>query len=192
MSAKTKSTRNAAPHSRRPVGGHATFGAGAVVLGALLLAACGGEPSSQRLKEERLAPNELESAPVDPSQIGGAKVTGIVTRIVAGTPSEEGVYSILLFVPPDTEIKSHSHRDDRVGSVLSGTWYFAYGEQFAAGELEELKAGSVYTEPGGQAHFARTRAEPVVLSITGNGPTDTHYINPADDPKTKPEAQAQR
>jgi quercetin dioxygenase-like cupin family protein len=192
MTAKTTLTCNAAPHPRRPTGGRATLVAGAAMLGVLLLAACGGEPKPQRLEAVRLAPDELGSAPVDQSQIGGAKLTGIVTRVVAGTPSEEGVYSILLFVPPDTEIKSHSHRDDRVGSVLSGTWYFAYGEQFAAGELEELKAGSVYTEPGGQAHFARTRAEPVVLSITGNGPTDTHYINPADDPKTKPEAQAQR
>lgn len=102
-----------------------------------------------------------------------------------GTPNEQGFYSIVLFVPPETTIQAHSHRDARVASVLSGTWQFAYGEHFDAAALEALAPGSVYSEPGGASHFARTGAEPVVLHITGNGPTDTHYIDPADDPKTK-------
>jgi len=36
-----------------------------------------------------------------------------------------------------------------------------------------VAAGQLYTEPGGVAHFALTRAEPVVVYITGFGPTDT-------------------
>jgi hypothetical protein len=44
-------------------------------------------------------------------------------------------------------------------------------------------AGSVYSEPGGVNHFARTTDTPVVVHISGYGPTDTRYFNPADDPE---------
>jgi hypothetical protein len=33
-----------------------------------------------------------------------------------------------------------------------------------------------YTEPGRVAHFAETKADPVVVYITGHGPTDTAYV----------------
>ena len=166
----------------------------ACLAGLVTLGACGGTSSSNapHVPELRLAPSELTTTPEDPSQVGGAKLTGITTRIVTGTPQEGGFYSIMLFVPPETTIQSHSHRDDRVASVLSGTWEFAYGEHFDASQLKELAPGSVYSEPGGLAHFARTGAEPVVLHITGNGPTDTHYVNPEDDPKNKAEQQAKK
>jgi hypothetical protein len=48
-----------------------------------------------------------------------------------------------------------------------------------------LPSGSFYTEPGGVAHFAMTKAESVVVYITGFGPTDTLYVNAANDPRTK-------
>jgi hypothetical protein len=44
-------------------------------------------------------------------------------------------------------------------------------------------ASSFYTEPGGEAHFALTKAQPVVVYITGFGPTDTVYLNAANDPR---------
>jgi hypothetical protein len=34
-------------------------------------------------------------------------------------------------------------------------------------------------------HFARTDAEPVIVQISGYGPTDTHYFDPANDPRAK-------
>jgi quercetin dioxygenase-like cupin family protein len=156
-----------------------------VPLLSLSLLACGSSKSEPHVPELRLAPDELSTAPEDQSQIGSAKVTGIHTRVVLGTPEESGFYSIMLFIPPETTIQPHSHRDDRVAAVLSGTWKFAYGDQFDPSQLKELAPGSVYSEPGGAKHFALTGAEPVVLHITGNGPTDTHYVNPADDPKNK-------
>jgi quercetin dioxygenase-like cupin family protein len=184
------SERGGEAMSRNRAGRSLHFGRGTWValMSAVGVVACGGGGQSSdgpHVPEVRLAPAELETAPEDQSQIGSAKATGIQTRIVVGTPNEKGFYSIMLFVPPETTIQAHSHRDDRVASVLSGTWQFAYGEHFDASQLKELAPGSVYSEPGGESHFARTGSEPVVLHITGNGPTDTHYINPADDPKTK-------
>lgn len=38
-------------------------------------------------------------------------------------------------------------QDDRVATVLKGTWYFGYGERFDEAALTALEAGSFYTEP---------------------------------------------
>lgn len=43
------------------------------------------------------------------------------------------------------------------------------------------RSGSFYSEPGGVARFAETKADPVLVYITGNGPTDTRYLQDATD-----------
>src|SRR6267143_193285 len=45
-----------------------------------------------------------------------------------------------------------------------------------------LPAGSFYTEPSGVAHFAETPAEPVVVYLTGDGPSDTQYVKTTAEP----------
>jgi hypothetical protein len=50
--------------------------------------------------------------------------------------------------------------------------------------LKSLPPGSVYSEPGGINDFARTDGEPVLVEISGFGPTDTRHFDPADTPKT--------
>lgn len=113
---------------------------------------------------------------------GNAKVQ-VVTFL--GDPSRPGPYSQLLRVAPHASIPAHHHAGDRVGTVLSGTWHFGYGTKFDPAKLKTLPSGSVYTEPANAAHFAQTGDEPVTVLITGFGPTDTRYENPADDPKAK-------
>jgi len=52
----------------------------------------------------------------------------------------------------------------------------------AIGQL--VIAGSVYSEQGAVTHFAQTGAEPVLVEISGFGPTDTRYFDPANTPTT--------
>ena len=78
----------------------------------------------------------------------------------------------------------HGVRDDRMATVVSGNWQFGYGTHFDESALKILPPGSVYSEPGGLNHFARTTDVPVVVHICGFGPTDTRYFNPADDPES--------
>jgi hypothetical protein len=138
------------------------------------------------MEELRKTPSELQ-APQDTNQIGSSGLSGVHTKVVVGDPSKAGFYSILLFVPPRTTIQAHSHRDDRMATVVAGIWSFGYGDHFDAAHLKKLPPGSVYSEPGaGHNHFARTEAEPVVVHITGYGPTDTKYFDPKDDPKAHP------
>jgi len=154
---------------------------------ALALGFCGcshAQHREPRSPELRLTPEELQSrgrsSDVAP---GTSAVHGIETAFVAGDPKVRGVYTIMLRVPANTSIAAHSHPDDRVATVLSGTWYFGYGSKLDAERLRALPPGSFYTEPPGQDHFARTGDSPAVVLITGYGPTGTLYVDGADDPR---------
>jgi uncharacterized RmlC-like cupin family protein len=113
---------------------------------------------------------------------GGSGNAAVQVVTVLGDASKPGPYAQLLKVGPNARIAAHHHAGDRVGSVLQGTWHFGYGTQFDRAKLKTLPVGSVYTEPSNESHFAMTGNEPVVVLITGTGPTDTVYENPTDDP----------
>src|SRR5262245_541850 len=145
----------------------------------------GSLSSKSALPEMRLTPDEVRANQTGTEQIGSSFLAGVSTKVLAGDPSKPGFYTIILSVPANTTIPAHSHRDDRMATVVSGTWQFGYGDRFDENALKRLPPGSVYSEPGAANHFARTgRSEPVLVQITGIGPTDTRYVNPVDAPKT--------
>lgn len=141
--------------------------------------------AAQSLPEMRMTPSEIRASALDNNQIGSSGLPGVHTKGIFGDPTKVGFYTILLFVPAHTTIQAHSHRDDRVATVVSGEWHLGYGNHFDAKSLKTLPPGSVYSEPGGDNHFARTDADPVIVEISGHGPTDTHYFDPKDDPKAR-------
>jgi quercetin dioxygenase-like cupin family protein len=98
--------------------------------------------------------------------------------VLQGDPAQEGSYTIALEVPPNTQIKAHTHKDPRSAIVVRGTWYFGYGRQANEAAMKQLVAGSFYTEPAGNGHFARTGSDGATVYITGWGPTDTVYVEP--------------
>lgn len=133
----------------------------------------------------RLAPRDITGLPAEGAVAGTSRVSGVTTTVLSGDPGRAGIYTIRLYVPAHTTIRAHSHRDDRSAVVVSGIWWFGYGAKADAATLKPLPAGSFYTEPAGQPHFARTGDNPVVVYITGLGPTDTVYVNPADEPSRR-------
>jgi quercetin dioxygenase-like cupin family protein len=143
--------------------------------------------AAQALPEIRMTPTEMRSSAVDNNKIGGAGLPGSHTKVLFGNPAKAGFYTILLFVPAHTTIQAHSHRDDRMATVVSGEWHFGYGDHFDGKALKTLPPGSVYSEPGGVSHnhFARTDADAVIVQISGFGPTDTHYFEAANDPAAR-------
>jgi uncharacterized RmlC-like cupin family protein len=130
----------------------------------------------------RLAPADIAALPMLGAGAGTSGVAGIRTRILSGDPTKAGLYTIALTVPANTRIAAHRHRDDRTATVVSGTWYFGYGDKAEDAAFKPLPPGSFYAEPGDVAHFARTGETPVTLYITGVGPTDTRYVELATTP----------
>lgn len=152
---------------------------------AVLAVCCGAGALPRRIPDFRLTPDEIAAGTFDNGKTGSSGAEGIRTKVLAGDPSRAGFYSIVLFVPPNTTIQPHSHAGDRVATVLSGRWHIGYGAQFSEGSLKELPPGSVYSEPARREHFAKTGNEAVIVEISGYGPTDTVYVNAADDPSVK-------
>ena len=131
----------------------------------------------------RLTPAEIEALGKGGAGPGSSGVAGIQTTVLAGDPTQPGPYTIRLWAPANTRIAAHSHRDERSTVVVSGTWYFGYGDKADETKVKALPPGGFYTEPAGEPHFALTKAEPVVVYIFGYGPTDTVYVDPAATPK---------
>ena len=126
--------------------------------------------ADQPLPERRLTPADLAT-------VGGAPPRpGVQMRALVGDPSRPGLYSVRVSIPAHTRVPPHTHRDNRAVLVLSGTWHMGYGTRFASEALKALPAGSFYTEPAAQPHFAETLDEPVVIIVTGYGPSDTRMV----------------
>ena len=126
---------------------------------------------------QRLAPKDIRELAQTGPGAGTSGVAGITTRVLKGDPTGSGLYTIQLEVPANTRIEAHEHPDDRVATVVSGTWYLGYGTHFDEKQLKALPPGSFYTEPAREPHFARTGSVPVVVQISGVGPTGTRYAS---------------
>ena len=107
-----------------------------------------------------------------------ANPAGPTMTVLVGDPKLPGLYTVRVAIPAHTQVKPHTHRDNRSVTVLSGSWQMGYGKEFEAKALKELKPGSLFTEPAGQPHFSQTTDEPVVILVTGYGPNDTKFVTP--------------
>jgi quercetin dioxygenase-like cupin family protein len=118
---------------------------------------------------QRLTPSEIEAR--TPATGSGPRMTSLL-----GDPTKAGLYTVRVSIPAHTQVRPHTHRDNRAVTVLSGTWHMGYGTTFDPKALKDLPPGSFYTEPAGQPHFAQTEDEPVVILVTGYGPSDTQFV----------------
>ena len=151
----------------------------------MLIVAASSVLAAQGGGEQRVTPSEVKWPAPAAGSVGTSGNAGTQTVVLKGDPTKPGLYSMLLRVGPNTRIEAHAHPDDRVATVISGTWYFGYGAKFDEQALKMLPPGSFYTEPPNTNHFAMTRGEGVTIQITGTGPSGTTYADPANDPARK-------
>ena len=144
-----------------------------------------GYPAENDLPPSRITAAEVPWPDNSARTEGTAMRSGLQTLIISGNAKAPSLFTIMFKLPPNTKVPPHSHPDMRSCFVLSGIWYFAYGETRNDSELKALPPGSHYTEPAGMNHFAETRDEPVVAECTAVGPTGTTFVNPADDPRNR-------
>lgn len=97
---------------------------------------------------------------------------------ILGDDGKPGIYVNRTKFPPNTRIQPHSHPDERVVTVISGTLYMGYGERLDEGATKTLSAGSIWTEPANQPHFVFTKDEEAVIQVVGHGPSGTMRIEP--------------
>jgi len=150
-------------------------------LAAVVAAAALGSPAFAQDGRLTMRPGDVKWPAARAGAAGTSGASGIATVVLKGDPTKPGMYVLQLRAAPNMTIQAHSHKDDRVATVLKGTWYFGYGDTFNEAALKALEPGSVYTEPPNVSHFARTKEE-VIIQIVGFGPSSTTYVDPANDP----------
>jgi len=152
----------------------------------LILNISSANAQPNKKEQFRMTQQEIIAAKASgPTAPGSSNLSAVQVIVIYGDPSRAGLYTILLKVAGNTKIPAHLHPDDRVGTVVSGTWYFGDGDKIDESKLKKLPLGSVYSEGENQNHFAMTKNEPVIVEITGYGPSGVTYVNPADDPKNE-------
>jgi quercetin dioxygenase-like cupin family protein len=107
---------------------------------------------------------------------------GIEFVILEGDPSEPGVFTMRFRAPDGYVIPPHWHTGTERLTVLSGVFHLGHGEQFDRQAAERLPAGSHFSLPPEERHFAFTEGETVV-QLSSVGPWQITYVNPADDPR---------
>ena len=146
----------------------ATILAAGCIASALLVS--GGLARSEPLVAIRMAPDEFKW---DTPSSGSQRVK------LVGDEQKSGMYPYRVRFPANWKVQPHFHPDERVVTVMSGTLYFGYGEQFDESAMKALPAGSIWTEPAKQPHFVWAKDGEVVIQVVGaNGPSGLTRIEP--------------
>jgi mannose-6-phosphate isomerase-like protein (cupin superfamily) len=103
--------------------------------------------------------------------------------ILYGDPRKPVPYITRVKQPADYKIAPHTHPEERVYTVISGTFYIGFGDKFDSTRLKALPAGSVIVVPANASHFHWMRSGEAVVQVSGVGPSGIDYVDHADDPR---------
>jgi quercetin dioxygenase-like cupin family protein len=102
---------------------------------------------------------------------------GVETAVIFGDPIKPGPYVLRAKFPAGYKLMPHFHPDEwRTGVVLSGTYYFAVGEQWDETKLKPYPTGTFFSEPKGTPHYVWAKDGEVIVQFTGMGPTAVTLI----------------
>ena len=102
---------------------------------------------------------------------------GLQTVMLIGDPTKPEPYAERIKIPAGSKLNPHSHSNSsRMVTVLAGTFYYAFGEQFDESKLKAFPPGSFFTEPENRPHYGLTKDEEVILQLNAVGPADTRYV----------------
>ena len=105
--------------------------------------------------------------------------SGSQRAMLVGDEQRPGMYMYRSRFPAGYQVRPHFHPDERVVTVISGTLYMGYGEQFDERAMRVLPPGSIWTEPAKQPHFVWAKDGEVVIQVVGsNGPSGVTRIEP--------------
>jgi quercetin dioxygenase-like cupin family protein len=138
----------------------------------------GGTSAGAQSTHVMVTPDQVKWGPGPPSLPPGAQLA-----VLEGDPSKAGSsFAIRVRFPDGYRVPPHWHPTDERVLVLAGTLGVGLGDKFDPAAGHELPAGSYAVMPQGVRHFAWAKGE-TVIQVSGIGPFEVNYVNPADDPR---------
>ncbi len=119
--------------------------------------------------QESPVPIELEQT----QWVSVPNLSGLQVAWAIGSEEGAGLYVLRVKLEADARIPVHTHPDERISTVLSGTLYVGFGDQFDEKSLVKIVEGACYVAPAGVAHFVWAKDGEVVYQEMGSGPTAT-------------------
>lgn len=126
--------------------------------------------------------SQLKWAPAPNFVPEGAEVT-----VLSGDPSKDGPYVIRLKMPAGYRVPAHNHPTTEMVTVISGEFHLGMGDRLDEEKSTLLTAGGYAEAPAKMNHYAWA-SSPTIVQIHGQGPFAITYVNPDDDPRSKPQA----
>ena len=115
------------------------------------------------------------SVSIQPSEIQWKPFTapGMEIAWLRGGPTTAGPYTFRLKMAVGSYSAAHFHPDERMATVLSGTIYLGYGDEFDPAKAKAYPAGSFYVIPATARHFIWAKDSETIVQEFGFGPTGT-------------------
>ncbi len=104
--------------------------------------------------------------------------------VLEGDFGEPGFFTMQIRMPDGFLIAPHWHPAVERVTVISGTFSLGHGDVVDRAAAQRLPAGSHFSLPREMRHFAFTEGE-TIIQLSSIGPWEIHYVNPADDPRTR-------
>src|SRR2546423_6983114 len=79
--------------------------------------------------------------------------------VLYGDPNKEGLYIILNKWHPHNMSRPHFHPNDRLITVISGTWWVGTGSKYDPDSTTPMPAGRFVTHYGKQIHYDGAKDE---------------------------------
>lgn len=115
-----------------------------------------------------LAPDELEWE---------KQPDGSLMAVLYGNPAAEGPYALRFKLPEDWAGRPHTHGGAELVTVISGTFYFALGDDLSREAASAFGPGTFIGVPKGTKMRPYTGDEEVVVDVHGQGPFTTQYLD---------------
>jgi quercetin dioxygenase-like cupin family protein len=151
---------------------------------AVLAAVVTAIPIPTGMAQTSAAHKIVQSQDIQWKPASAALPAGAQSAVLLGDPSKEGLFITRLKAPKGYRIPPHTHPNQEVVTVISGTIHLGMGESADLAKAKALPAGTLYATPPGMAHFVRFDEE-TVIQVNTIGPWGINYINPKDDPRQK-------
>jgi quercetin dioxygenase-like cupin family protein len=111
---------------------------------------------------------------------------GELLAVLVGDPNKPGPCLTRVKAPSGAKLMPHKHPEDRIYTVISGTFYIGFGEAFDGNAVTAYPPASVLVLPGGTWHFHWAKSGESVSQITAIGLLGLEYAHLDDDPRHAP------
>jgi hypothetical protein len=116
---------------------------------------------------------------------GAGLPPGSQMAVVKGDPSKAGDFTVRVKMPANYAVPPHHHPGDETVRVMgAGTLSYGMGDKLDRSNIGSLTKGYHVTMATGMNHYVFT-TDPIEVQVSGTGPFQIIYADPADDPRGK-------